>query len=61
MQEGSCEDDDVVAKLGEDIPSFEKKVTLDPFVHDQFYVPHGRQGHKLVRTIAKAINQHRPR
>ena len=57
MQDGVCEEDEAIKKLGEDIPSFKKKTTLDPWTHNQFFVLTGDQGDKMMDAIVTAVSE----
>ena len=41
MQDTICENNESVNKIANDIPSFKKKWTMDPFTHDDFFEMRG--------------------
>ena len=60
MQDVNCENNERVDKMAEDIPSFKKKWTMDPFTHNDFMFPRGEQGRELISYIVEAIEDARP-
>lgn len=56
-QDGTCEDDDVIQKYADQMPSFKSKTTLDPADHMIVMAPTGTQGDKMVDAIISALQE----